>query len=187
MVNKMDIEQQEIVNHALSSKENLQVAVAVCGAYNELKKKIIKDFSAHLEHLLLELGFETDFSDWNNRSLDYYTGFSCYKLNWPKGMEIRVEAQNGGFYNYIIGVKDKNILVDSQFSEILFNKCNEVLKTVGGKSKVWPWYKNLLDRYRSFEKEPLLVIYEKNEFSQYLLSEINGIAKVVENELANTK
>lgn len=184
----MNIEQQEIVNHALSSKENLQVALAVGGAYDELKKKIIKDFSAYLESLLKDLGFETDFSDWNNRTLIGYTGFSCYKSNWHEGVNIRVEAQNGGYYNYIFGLKDNGRLTNSQIRSNVFNKCNNALNCNGSKSPPWIWYKNLPTEYQNFANaDTLFALYEKEKFAAYLQAEIEKLAAVLDSEFAKAE
>ena len=184
----MNIEQQEIINHALSSKENLEVALAVCGSYDELKKKIIKDFSAYLEHLLKDLGFETDFSDWNNRTLGSYTGFSCYKSNWHEGVKIRVEAQNGGYYNYIFGLKDNGRLNNSQTRSNVFNKCNNALNCNGSKSPPWIWYKNLPNEYKDFDNaKTFFALHDKKVFADYLLAEIEKLGAVLDSELAKTE
>ena len=184
----MDIEQQEIVNHALSNKENLQVALAVCGAYNELKKEIIKNFSVYLEPLLVDFGFETDFSDWNNRTLGSYTGFFCYKSNWHKGVKIRVEAQTGGCKDYIFGLNDVNKFADNQTRSNLFNKCNNALNCNGKKSPNWVWYKDLPNEYQNFDKTvTLFALYEKEKFAAYLLTEIKKLGAVLDSEIAKTE
>ena len=179
----MNIEQHEIINHALSSNENLQVALAVCGAYEELKKKIIKDFSVYLESLLVEFGVESDFSDWRNRTLEPYTGFLCYKLNWHEGVKIKVEAQTGGYNKYIIGLNDRNRLTDSQTKGIFYNKCNNAFNCTGLKSPDWIWYIYLPDEYRNFDNaKTFFALHEKKVFAAYLLTEIKKLGAVLDSE-----
>ena len=179
----MNIEQQEIINHALSSKENLHIAVAVGKTYNELREFLIREFSKYLEQKLKEKEWETNFSYWNDKPLGSYSGFTVRKENWQKNIVIALEPQTKGEANYIIGIIGKKSNVAEPLRKDLFNKCNEVISH-GSQSAGWIWYKYVLDEYRNFDNaDTLFTLYEKEKFAAYLLAEIEKLGDVVDSEL----
>ena len=182
----MNIEQQEIINHALISKENLHIALAVGKSYDTLRELLIRNFAKYLEQKLKEKEWETNFSWWNNKPFGKSTGFMCRKESWPNNIKIYTESTDGQT-NYYVGVFDeKNDVVDYSRNDI-FNKCNESISQ-GSKSSGYIWRKYLPDEYRNFDNaDTFFALNKKEAFSAYLLAEIEALGAVVDSELAKAK
>ncbi len=179
----MNIEQQEIINHALSSKENLHIAVAVGKTYNELREFLIREFSKYLEQKLKEKEWETNFSWWNNKPLGSRTGFSSRKETWPENIVIALEPQMAGVSDYILVIIGKKANIAEPLRKDIFNRCNESVN-LGGQNSDWIWSKYLPEEYRNFDNaDTLFALYEKEKFAAYLLAEIEKLGVVVDGEL----
>ncbi len=179
----MDIQQQEIINHALSSTENLNIMISVGQAYAKWRELLVKNLSNYLEEKLKAQKWETNFT-WSKAPLANYTGFTCRKEHWPAHLQIVFEAQLGGDKDYIIGIvgqKENKLMIMS-----LFNQCN--VEMGNGKQKgSWMWYRSPPSKYCNFDTaDTLFLLHEKYEFADYLLSEIDQLAKVIDSILGET-
>ncbi len=180
----MNIQQQEIINHAFSSKENLHLAICVGQAYDELREKIIRGLSAYIESALKDKGWETNFTQantrrlWNTSPLANYTGFICYRKSWPENLHIGVESESG---NYIIGINVVQGSLSDNLRNSLSHSCNTNIGVGTTKNPNWPWHRRLSEKYVNFnDAETLLLLHEKQEFLDYLFSEIELIESIVD-------
>lgn len=172
----MSIQQDEIIHYALSSKNNLELSIIIGQSYEKLRTALIKDFAKHLEQELKNFAWDTDFKWWLDTPTKIYTGFTCRRKNWPSQLSILIESQlQSG--NYIYGVlKDKDTLTYKFLINALTN-----IKGKGKETENWVWYQFLPAKFRDFtDKETLCLLYEKQEFTDYLISEIESLGDLID-------
>ena len=106
-------EKELIVDYVFQNENNLEIALKVCSAFNEIREKIITDFLKELE-IALKLDDEWEIT--NNFKRGYACTFFIAKKGWGKTYQIGFRGSSGA-RNFIIGIcKDPNItqLFDSQ-------------------------------------------------------------------------
>ena len=175
----MTIQQNEIISHALSNASNLELTLMIGQSYDTLRCTLIQNFASYFQDKLQSSGWETNFKWWLEAPLGSYTGFYCRRKNWPPQLQLLVESK-GTTGQYIYGVlKDTNTLAH----ELFVNHLNQV-KGKGKQDKTWAWYQDLSSRFYDFtQKETLCLLYEKAEFAEYLLAEIESLGSLIDEAL----
>ncbi|HMU86660.1 MAG TPA: hypothetical protein PKI88_02265 [Agitococcus sp.] len=175
----MTIQQDEIISHALSSASNLELTLMIGQSYDTLRSKIIQNFASYFQEKLQSAGWETEFKWWLEAPLGNYTGFYCRRKNWPPQLQLLVESKGTtGKYIYAV-LKDTDTLTH----ELFVNNLN-MIKGKGKQSKICVWYQDLSTRFYDFtQKETLCLLYEKAEFAEYLLAEIESLGSLIDEAL----
>ena len=147
-------ERDIILKHALE-KENLETALDIGFAFDDLRKKIIVGFLNKLEEFILDR--LPDASEWKiDRSLvdaplDTYSFFGFKKSAWNDKYRVAFQSQATDAGKVIIGVcrqYDKKTETGARRIDLLFQELNNIRE--GSRSNWWEWYHFLDDRYRDW-------------------------------------
>ena len=186
------LSQKEIINHATKDEHNFRVAMEVVRAFPELCKQVIHDFSQKFKSTLEKPGYKVDTSRWENSPTGSNTGMTYQQDSWPPDIAIRIEAQQSGIHNYVIGVNGRKDKIDCQVREKIYTALNS--KIMGGKQTEWYiWYEDLKGDYKNFDNpQTLIALYkiandQQTEMLDYLTNRIREIEQIVREALTEEK
>jgi hypothetical protein len=180
-------ETELIVNHALSTNENLRVAIKVGLAFHSLKARIISDFLHRLKsEVEAALG-----SQWTaGVESDEWLGLWIQKKTWPEEKYISVgsnktDGKNVNFWVHRFGHDPENAFSDFSDPENTLNDFDEVLKSEldeqvgkGNSSKNSAWYM-FSARHRNWDSEEALLALTEPGAIDYWKRHLIQIAGIV--------
>jgi len=170
-------ETELIINHALSTKDNLSVAIKVGLAFHSLKARIISDFLHRLKsEVLAELG-----NQWTGGvEGEGWIGLWIRKETWPEEKLIGVGSDNTvgknvNFWGHRFGRDPDNALID--FDEALKSELDEqVGKGNSSKNAAWWMYS---PRHRHWDSEEALLALAAADATAYWKQHLIQIARIV--------
>ena len=189
-------EREIILEHALE-KENLETALDIGFAFDDLRKKIIVGFLNKLEEFILDR--LADASEWKiDRSLvdsplTTYSSFGFEKSAWNDKYGVAFQPQAKDARKVIIGVwrqyntstkEGAPIVQEGRLKRTLDDKIHP-----GRDSKYWEWYHDLKDPYQDWNTtEALIKLHNSeggNEIGQELLNIIEVAAPIIDEHVQN--
>lgn len=173
---------QEIVNYALLDEKTLSNAIKVHMAFEEIKGKVVKNFSdvllKNLRDALPMESWKIDF-DLIDQPLSKNSGMSIRNNFWPEGLEVGIESQNNtGDFIFAVWVPES---ISQQKKEKIKSGLNEISEAKQ-KADVF-WSKNIVEKYKNLNTEAALVDFYKGkngEALEYFTQELVSIAKAVD-------
>lgn len=180
MANK---EKELIASYVLQNEGNLEVALKIAFAFDEIRKKIILDF---LEALEKDLSKSLDHkwvikNDLKENVFDHWRGLYITKNEWREDLLYRIgfASEKYGARGFIIGVTKKQ---ESQ--PIEGGKLNKLLGEKykpGLASSHWEWYQWVEGNYGNWDNEEVLIkMYQKQETVSYFKEQILRIKEIAE-------
>ena len=169
-----------IINHALSTKDNLSVAIKVGLAFHSLKARIISDFLHRLEsEVLAALG-----GHWTaGVESDEWLGLWIQKETWPEEKTIGVLSDNTvgkNIYFWVTKLEGYecvagNALLD--VDEALKSKLDELVgKGTSNTGSAWWMYS---PRLRNWDSEEALLALAEPDATDYWKRHLIQIAGIV--------
>lgn len=181
-----------IIAAARKNSEFMHSAIRVGLAFEELRKAVIADFASELHRQLSNGGRIVNVKPWLDQPTGYWTGFSVRHAQWPDGIKLKVEAQNGGTSDYIIGIiaptKEKRNgeapFVSDGIRAAILGAANKRLG--GGRSSPgWAWYQSVDREWRDFSTTSALdALVEKNSLIASLSTTIAILEEATDEALA---
>ncbi|WP_043640721.1 hypothetical protein [Desulfovibrio sp. TomC] len=175
-------EKDAVVNYALASKRNLEIALNVIESRNQLLVSIYDSFGQRLKDSFFKsLG---DSSMWicNNtyaeEGMVSYAGIAFQKQSWSnKDIWLNLEAQSGGVRDFIIGLsKDKDL--EGLLSQAVIDELNKEIGP-GSQSKHWAWFQRVKQFSAWDDKKVLVALKYDNEPVDYFLDLFSRINKIL--------
>jgi len=179
-----------IVDYALKDQHNLEIALKIGIAFDEIRKRIITDFLDALENALRG---SLDNEKWtildNLKEIVLKEGIwssknkGCYitKKEWQSTCLIGIESDTNGARNFFISVRknQKEILKPTESGNLKNLLDNEYKK--GSSGGPWLYYRYFDGIYRDWNNEEILIdmIFKKDETVSYFKEPILTIAKIV--------
>lgn len=169
-----------IVEYVLTSKENLLLSSQIVKAFDEVIKKIAKDFLEQLENELISvLGDEWIIHNALKDNILGRSGFSISKKKWNDLYSIGFFAEKKGLRDFSFYVW-RNIQVIGTPSNIINKFINENYKK-GNTYKHGDWWQYVDINYRNWRDETTLIkLYEKDEIVKYFKEQFMKIKYIVE-------
>ena len=166
-------ERKKIVEHALENEENLDIALNVHWAYNELRRLISEDFHKDLQRCLEK---HLNMSQWEFIPLEDDSLFGFAKKAWGQryiiGTELYLKEDSSGVY---LGVYKKN--PTTQKIKGLKRALDMSMKGKSDKSdKYWEWYCDLKPHWDS-EKALVEIKYNRDAIKEELCKRLADISK----------
>lgn len=182
----MNLYQNEIIEHAKKSAQNMRVAIEVGLSFEKLRETLIHDFAMAMEERLKKENWEEiDIKRWIDAGEcnKKYAGITFRKSHWPLNIFVKIEARSTGSRDYICGVTvpPKNSgTVDGPTREAIMARLNKTIGA-GSLSPSWPWYQDLKSNYKNFnQKETIMALYEKENMLNDLINDIEEIEKALD-------
>ena len=170
-------ETELIINHALSTSENLRVAIKVGLAFHSLKARIISDFLHRLKSEVLADSGNQWTSDVESEG---WLGLWIRKKTWPEEKLIGVGSDNTvekkvNFWVHRFGRDPENALID--FDEALKTELDEQVGK-GNSSKNSAWWM-FSARLRNWDSEEALLALTAPGETAYWKRHLLQIAEIV--------
>ena len=178
----MNLYQNEIIEHAKKSDQNMRVAILAGFSFMELRNSLIRDFANAMMQELKKYDWdEVDIHWWLNEPIGTLTGMACRQNCWPKDVRVMIEAQNGGLRGYIFGVKAEKGKVKEEDRVFIADALNKSFSIGKPSTDWWPWYRDLDNCYRNFDsEETLMALYRRDTMLNDLVGDIERIRKILD-------
>jgi hypothetical protein len=174
-----------IVEYVLTSEENLRLSSQVVRAFDDVIKRLVKDFLEQLEkELMLTLGDEWIIQNDLKDDVFSRSGFSISKKKWKDLYSIGFFAETTGLRNFDFYVW-RNIEVISSPNNLINQLINENYKK-GNVYRRGDWWQYVDNHYRNWtDEETLTKLYEKNEMVNYFKDQLIKIKCIIESTIDN--
>jgi len=179
MVSKGEIEL--IVDYALENESNLEIALKIAFAFNEIRKKIIIDFLDALENALRE-SLDNEWTIQNNLKKDVFAKWKgCYiaKKKWQDICLIGIESDSSDAKNFFVTVrKNKEQIPEAIGGGKLKNLLDKEYRPGSG-GEQWIYWKYFEGIYRNWDEEVLIKMsFKKDEIVRYFKEQILRIKDI---------
>ena len=170
-----------IVDYALKDDTNLEVAVKIASAFDDISKRIIIDFLYALENILKQS--LDDHDQWiitNELKNDVFAkdkGFYIEKRAWKGNYQIGIQSLQYGARKFIIGLGKDKMLSPIEGGN-LKKQIDEQYRP-GLADEWWEWYRNVEGDYETWDNEKVLIdMYRKEKAVNYFKGPIITIARI---------
>lgn len=186
---------KEIVDHALQSVGNLELAIKVATAFEDIKKQLIKNFAELLaDTLLVRLQENLPGNEWiiisNTLATKPFDECSCLIIknkNWPESLEVGIEAgrKNSKFFAFCIFGKESAILTKDKLNQIKTKLQNEIGAERISESQDIVWQRMVGADLKDWDNEEALLKLKNGEALSYFIGELVSISNIV-NSICNS-
>lgn len=174
-----------VVEHALSSKRNLGLAIDVALAYGEIHASVLRNGMNEVERLVRS-GLDSDDvrieNDFVTDPLGRDAGLYVRRAEWLPGVRVGLEAEGANHRKGFLGVtRDQNVTHDVPSTATL----SEALGRPGKTNPWWLWWDYLNEPYLQWDSKEALVRFwspesGSSEAATYLSDQILWMVKSVD-------
>lgn len=177
---------QEIVEHALLNVENLSLAINVHDAYEDIKQRLIKNFTqsllVSLQEKLPEEEWEINIQTLIDKPAAASSGLFINRINCHKGLEVGIEAglDNARLFSFVVFGKESESLSKDQINEIKVQLNNKIGSELITKEQEVIWQRHVRADLKNWDNEVALLKLKNGEALDYFSNELNSIVNVVD-------
>lgn len=178
-VNELDI----IVEHSLSSIQNLDTALSIHAAYDAIRHRVVSEavtaIEAHLHTMPFDKELEIEDMGFKLNPIPGHSNLTMRLNTWPSNLSVRLSSDLAGAREVFIGVHDK--LNGSDFREHLIDRLFP-----GGHSYAsygWQWWYYLEQPLRAWSNKAALLELRNPEVISKLAIDLEAIIKVLDDLL----
>lgn len=177
---------QEIVDHAILNVENLSLAIKIHNAYEEIKKRLIKNFTqsllVSLQEKLPEEEWEINIQTLIDKPAAASSGLFINRRNWPKGLEVGIEAglDNARLFSFVVFGKESESLSKDQINEIKVQINNKIGSELITTNQEVIWQRHVRADLKNWDNEVALLKLKNGEALGYFTNELISIVNVVD-------